>query len=218
MVAEGIFATANLESYCAAEEVLSLVGAYDTSDWATDEELLAEITGMLAATKSAIDSAAGRDFMLHADETVLLDGSGTRVMLLAPQGIAPVVGVNSVSVEGVALDESDWLFYQDEAAIVLANSADMGGCFPEGRQNVEVTLDWGYEVTPSEIRSAQAKLTAAELLAKYSGEQEGVEAVGLGDYNVRYASAGRFSGTIRRLVAEAREVVARYRRIDFCAI
>ena len=44
------------------------------------------------------------------------------------------------------------------------------------------------------------------------------ESVTLGDYKVRYGGTGRFAYTIRRLVAEASEVIARYRRIDFCAI
>lgn len=218
MVAEGVFTTANLVSYCSAEDVLSLLRAYDTSEWGTAEELLTEATTVLSTTRSAIESAAGRDFFLHADETVLLDGSGTRVLLLAPVGLTPVVAVESVSVGGRELASSDWLFYPDEAAIVLAAGSTLGQCFPEGSQNVEVTLDWGYEATPGDVAGAQAKLAAAELLAAYTGEQGGVEALSLGDYTVRYGSDGRFAHSIRRLVAEAREAVTRYRRLDFCAI
>lgn len=218
MVAEGVFTTANLVSYCAAEDVLALLSAYETDEWGTQEDLLVEAAQALAPTRSAIESAAGRDFFLHADETVLVDGTGTRVLLLAPLGLTPVVAVDSVTVGGRELDEDEWLFYPDEAAIVLAASSRLGRRFPEGSQNVEVTLDWGYEVTPSDIAAAQAKLAASELLAAHTGEQGGVEAVSLGDYMVRYGSDGRFAHTIRRLVAEAREVCARYRRIDFCAI
>jgi len=218
MVAEGVFTTANLVSYCAAEDVLALLQAYDTSEWGTAEELLTEATAALATTRSAIEAAAGRDFFLHADETVMLDGTGTRVLLLAPLGLTPVVAVAEVSVDGRELDGGEWLFYPDEAAIVLAASSSLGRHFPEGSQNVEVTLDWGYEVTPADVASAQAKLAAAELLAKHTGEQGGVEALSLGDYTVRYGADGRFAQTLRRLVAESRETAARYRRIDFCAI
>ncbi|MBD3292292.1 MAG: hypothetical protein GF393_05170 [Armatimonadia bacterium] len=218
MVAEGVFTTANLVSYCAAEDVLALLQAYDTSEWGSEEELLIEATEALVSTRSAIEAAAGRDFFLHADETVVLDGSGTRVLLLAPLGLTPVVAVDAVSVDGRELDECEWLFYPDEAAIVLAASSSLGRYFPEGSQNVEITLDWGYEVTPGDVVSAQAKLAASEMLARHTGEQGGVEAVSLGDYTVRYGADGRFAQTIRRLVAEAREAVARYRRIDFCAI
>ena len=218
MVAEGVFTTTNLTSYCAPEDVLALLGAYDTSEWDTTENLLIEATREMAAAKAAIDAAAARDFMLHADETVLLDGSGSRVLLLAPMGLTPVLAVESVSVDGQALAEGEWLFYPDEAAIVLAASSSFGRHFPEGSQNVEVTLDWGYETTPSDIAAAQAKLIAAEMLAKYTGEQGSVAAVSLGDYMVRYGADGRFAHAVRRLVAEARETVARYRRIDFCAI
>lgn len=218
MVAEGVFTTANLVSYCRAEDVLSLLRAYDTSEWGAEEELLLEVAEMLAGTRAAIESAAGRDFFLHADETVLLDGSGTRVLLLAPLGLTPVVSVQSVAVNGRALASGDWLFYPDEAAIVLAAGSALGQRFPEGSQNVEVTLDWGYEATPGDVAAAQAKLTAAELLAAYTGEQGGVEALSLGDYTVRYGSEGRFTHSIRRLITEAREAMTRYRRLDFCAI
>ncbi len=217
MVAEGVFTTANLVSYCRAEDVLSLLRAWDTSGWGTPEELLTDATALLATTRAAIESAAGRDFFLHPDETVRLDGTGTRVLLLAPLGLTPVVAVERVAVGGRALPASDWLFYADEAAIVLAAGATIGERFPVGRQNVEVTLDWGHEATPPEVVAAQAKLAAAELLARNTGEQGGVEALSLGDYTVRYGG-GRFAHSIRRLVTEAQEALARYRRLDFCAI
>ncbi len=218
MVASGVFTTANLTSYCSVDDVLALLRAYDTSAWGAEEDLVAEIGALLGPTKSAIDGAAGRDFMLHADATVTLDGSGTRVLLLAPLGLTPVVRVGWVRVGGAELADDEWLFYPEEAAIVLAASAGYGSRFPEGSQNVEVRLDWGYEATPADVMAAQAKLAAAELIGKCSGEGGGVEAVSLGDYTVRYGGAGRFAYTIRRLVSEANEVVARYRRIDFCAI
>ncbi len=217
MVAEGVFTTANLVSYCRAEEVLSFLRAWDTSGWGTPEELLADATALLATTRAAIESAAGRDFFLHPDETVRLDGTGTRVLLLAPLGLTPVVAVERVAVGGRALPAGDWLFYADEAAIVLAAGATIGERFPVGRQNVEVTLDWGYEATPPEVVAAQAKLAAAEMLARFTGDQGGVEALSLGDYTVRYGG-GRFAHSIRRLVSEAQEALARYRRLDFCAI
>ncbi len=218
MVSAGVFTTANLVSYCTADEALALLDAYDTSAWGTTEELLIEITKKLAPTRSAIEAAAGRDFFLHADETVMLDGSGTRVLLLAPLGPTPVIEGESVSVDGRDLDAGEWLFYPEEAAIVLAATNTFGTRFPAGNKNVRVRLDWGYETTPGDVATAQAKLIAAELLAKYTGEQGGVEAVSLGDYTVRYGTDGRFAHTVRRLVAEAQEAVARYRRIDFCAI
>lgn len=218
MVAEGVFTTVNLASYCAPQDVLALLAAYDTSAWGTMEELLTEATLEMAPTKAAIDAVAGHDFLLHADETVVLDGSGTRVLLLAQVGLRPVISVDSVGVGGVELGAGEWHFYPDEAAIVLAASSRLGRRFPEGSQNVEVALDWGYEVTPGDIATAQAKLIAAELLARHTVEQGGVEAVSLGDYTVRYGADGRFAHTVRRLIAEAHEAVARYRRIDFCAI
>jgi len=87
MVAEGVFTTANLESYCSVDEVMSLLEAYDLSDWGDEEALRVRAGELLGPTKAAIDSSSGRDFLLHPDDTVTLDGDGTRRLLLAPLGI-----------------------------------------------------------------------------------------------------------------------------------
>ena len=218
MVAEGVFTTANLESYCSVDEVMSLLEAYDLSDWGDEEALRVRAGELLGPTKAAIDSSSGRDFLLHPDDTMTLDGDGTRRLLLAPLGIVPVVAIQSVAVNGAILDEAEWLFYREEACVELAASSRLGTCFPAGSRNVELNLDWGYEVTPYDIRMAQAKLVAAELLAMTTGERGSVEALSLGDYTVRYGGSGRFAGAVRRLVAEAAEVVNRYRRLDFCVV
>jgi len=218
MVAKGVFTTANLTSYCSAQDVLALLEAYDLSEWGDEDALLVRATELLSPTKSAIDSAAGRDFMLHADQTVLVDGSGSRTLLLAPLGLAPVLRVDCVKVSGTELAVDQWLLYPEEACIVLSAASRSVSQFPAGNQNVEVTLDWGYEAAPGDIVMAQAKLAAAELLALASGERGGVEAVSVGDYSVRYGSLGKFSHAVRRLVLEAAEAVGRHRQLDFCAI
>ena len=164
-----------------------------------------------------------------------MDGSGTRRLLLAPLGISPVVSVQSVAVNGVALGDDEWWLRQEEACIELSTGSRLAAGFPDGIGNVEVVLDWGYEanhpfatirdflewgyeVAPDDIRLAQAKLAAAELLAASTGERGGVEAVRLGDYSVRYGGPGRFADAVRRLVAEAAEVVDRYRLLDYFVV
>ncbi len=218
MVAKGVFTTANLTSYCSVADILALLAAHDLSDWGDDDALRVRATEILASTKSAIDSAAGRDFLLHADDAVAVDGNGSRSLLLSPLGLVPVVSVSSITINGSALADEAWLVYPEEACIVLNSSVGYGLVFPRGNQNVEMTLDWGYERVPEDIAMAQAKLAAAELLAGASGERGGVEAVSVGDYTVRYGSDGRWAHTVRRLACEAAEAVGRHRQLDFCAI
>ncbi|MCD6361111.1 MAG: hypothetical protein J7M38_09620 [Armatimonadetes bacterium] len=218
MVAQGVFTTANLTSYCSVDDILALLEGHDLSEWGDEAALRLRATQLLGPTKSAIDSAAGRDFMLHADATVTLDGSGDRSLLLSPLGLIPVVKVDRVSIEGKELAPGEWLLYPEEACIVLAGGYGGAARFPAGDQNVELVMDWGYEAPPSDIVMAQAKLAAAELLAMTSGDRDGVEAVRVGDYSVRYGSSGRFAHTIRRLALEAAEAVARHRQVDMCAI
>ena len=218
MVAKGVFTTANLTSYCSVGDALALLEGYDLSEWGGEDALVTRASELLSPTKAAIDSGAGRDFMLHPDTTVLIDGTGDRVLLLAPLGLVPVVSVASVKIGGTQLPADDWLVYAEEAAIVLATSSRLVSTFPVGRQNIEVNLDWGHGTIPADIAMAQAKLVAAELLAVASGENGTVEAVSLGDYSVRYADTGRFAYSVQRLVHEAAEAVARHRRLDFCIV
>ncbi len=169
MVASGVFTTVSLVSYCSAADVLAQLQGYDTSGWGSAEELETAITGLLAQTREAVDGVAGRDFMLHPGETVRLDGSGTRVLLLSPHGLHPVTQIESVVVEGRALEESDWLFYAEEGALVLAASSTFGVRFPEGNQNVEVTLDWGYETPPAYGSATTACVTRKGATGTRSG-------------------------------------------------
>jgi hypothetical protein len=76
-----------------------------------------------------------------------------------------------------------------------------------------VTLDWGYPQVPPEVTLAQAKLTAAQLLAEAAGEKITAASVQIGDYAVRYAPAGKYAAIIASLVQEAQALVQCYRRI-----
>lgn len=218
MVAQGVFTTGNLESYCNVSEALALLEGYDLSGWGDADALQRRAQQLVGPTKAAIDTAAGRDFMLHVDETVVVDGTGQSKLLLSPLGLVPVVQVKAVRVAGAELPPEAWLLYPEEAYVALVGGNGQPSRFPVGKRNVEVTMDWGYNTPPADIALAQAKLIAAELLSEISGERGGVEAVRLGDYTVRYGTAGHYAQMIRRLVEEATETVSRYRQLDFCVI
>ena len=65
---------------------------------------------------------------------------------------------------------------------------------PERLPEQSYAWDWGYEQVPGDVSLAQAKLTAAQLLAEAAGETISAERVALGDWAVTYATADRPGG------------------------
>jgi hypothetical protein len=218
-----------LNSYCAAADVTALLVGYDLSRIGDDTAVQARLAQLLPVTRQSLDHAVGHDFFWHAGDTVLLDGNWHSRLSLYETGCAPVAAVHAVVVNGVTLDPSLYVVYPQRAEIQLRLVSSYGsglwpvGCwpaswgpagrFPPGQQNISVTLDWGYPQVPPEVTLAQAKLTAAQLLAEASGEKLTAAELRLGDYAVRYAAAGQYAAVIQALVQEALALVQSYRRI-----
>jgi len=217
MGTQGVFTTGNLSSYCTAEDVLKVLGGYDLTAFGTGEELALRVQELLPLTRGLVDRAAGRDFRWHADETVALDGKGTDRLLLTEAGVGLPVQVAAVRLEGATVQAAAYHVYPETGLVRLKPSATLAR-FPEGVQNVTVDLDWGFEQTPAEVALAQAKLTAAEVLAEVGGEGGAVRETRIGDYAVRYAAEGRYGGAVGRLCAEAEEVLRRYRAVRVAAV
>jgi len=201
-------------SYCQPEEVTALLAGYDLSRLGDAQAVAARRGALLPMTRQAVEAAAGHDFFRHSGEMLALDGSGTDRLSLVAAGRVPLLGVEAVSVGGQALAPGSWVVYAQAGEIRLAG----GARFPVGQQNVSVTLDWGYAQPPAEVGLAQAKLTAAEILAEAMGEAASAQSMALGDYAVRYAAAGQYGAVIRRLVAEARELLRPHRRVGMRAV
>lgn len=215
MVAEGMFATGAVGSYCTSEDVLALIEAYELDE--NTESLRERIRGLLNNTRHAIDIAAGRDFLHHENETKTLDGTGSATLTLGQAGIHPPVEVEQVAVDGSVIEASQWRYYASANSIRLTQGSRLQR-FPEGVQNVQVTLTWGFQQPPGDIVSAQAKLTAAEMLSGLGGDSQAVKSLRLGDYAVSYSEGGRYGADIARLVSEAKEAARRYRSVGMVTV
>jgi hypothetical protein len=218
MVPQAVFSTGLLSSYCREEEVLALLVGYDLARLG-DEPVVAErLRQLLPLTKQSLDSMVGHDFFWHEDDTVTLDGNGRDRLSLLETGRVPVAAVHQVAVNGVTIPAEDYVVYPQRAEIQLRRGAggvagSLGGRFPMGQQNVTVTLDWGYPQVPADVTLAQAKLTAAQILAEAAGEKISAAEVRIGDYTVRYAAAGKYGAVIEGLAREAQALVRGYRRV-----
>ena len=210
MVAEGVFATGALASYCGVADVLALLSAHDASAWGGQEALAGRIRALLAPTRGAVDGAAGRDFLHHPDSRIVMDGSGGPRLLLSPVGIHPPVAVHQVHVDGTQLPPAWWRYDAVRNCVRLRASARLQR-FPTGVQNVTVQADFGYPHPPGQVALAQASLVAARLLSELGGAEGAVQALSLGDYTVRYGTSGRWGVQIEGLMQSARDALSAYR-------
>lgn len=218
MVAEGVFSTGSLTSYCTPGQVQALLVGYDLSRIGDDPAVAERIQQLLSLTRQAVDQAADHDFLWHADDQIVIDGSGTDRLSLAPQGIVPLVAVQQIQIAGRPVSATDYVVYEQTAEIRLKPGASIGSYFPAGLQNISLTLDWGYEQVPAEVAMAQAKLTAAQILAEATGPTATAVAVRIGDYQVRFAPDGQYGAVIQQLIQEARQTLQPYRRMGMAAV
>lgn len=212
----GVFATGLLSSYCTEEDVLKLLQGYDLRPF-TEEELLQRAQELLPLAKRMIDSYAGRDFLYHANETVVLDGTGKDRLQLTEAGVWPPLEVHALYIGGELVAPTSYCVYAHTGLIRLRPE---GGRlhFPVGVQNIVIEVSWGEPEPPVEIGWAQAKLAAAELLAELGGEGGVVQETRIGDYAVRYAMGGRYASAITRLCSEALELLKPHRFVRMSVI
>ena len=212
MVAEAVFSTGALGSYCTAADVLALLSGYDLSALGDAAAVEARVIALLPVTMEAIDGAAGRDFLLHRSAQLRLDGTGAAVMSLVESGSVPIISVDLLTVDGNAVELDRVVVGEDDGSLRLIRGGSGPVGFTRGTLNVEVTLDWGYISPPSDISTAQARLVAAELLAAVDGPAGKPESVRIGDYEVKYGGGGAHQDAICALTEGARRITGRYRR------
>lgn len=141
--------------YGSVDDVLveTSVEAEDLPDLSETEfgDLDGLIKALLDEATSLIDRYTNRDFAHHENETASIDGNGRDSIQLPRQW--PIIEIHSIEVGGNELPEdeyrvkpgrnlSDW----NSGIIERKNSV-----WPEGWENIEIELDWGFEETPPAI-------------------------------------------------------------------
>ena len=218
MVAQGVFSTGSLTSYCTVEQVQALLVGYDLSRIGEEAAVGERIQQLLSITRQAVDKAADRDFFWHADDQITIDGSGTERLSLALLGVVPIATVQQIQIAGSTVPAADYVVYGETGEIRLKPAASIGSYFPAGLQNISLTLDWGYSEVPAEVAMAQAKLTAAQILSEAAGETATAAALRIGDYAVRYAPDGQYGAVIERFMQEAHQALRPYRGVGMAAV
>ncbi len=129
----------------------------------------------LEQASAVVENYLGQPVELVEDDEVVLDGSGTKVLLLPA---FPVTEVTLVLVDGDALTEDD---YEWSKTGELRRKA----LWPAALRSVEVTYSHGYATVPAVIVAV-----VSALAGRIYGTPLTVRQESMGSYSVTYAGAG----------------------------
>jgi len=191
------------------------VAASDIANVSSTSEFNDLIDSLNDRAKSLIDEHCQRDFEEHADETTKVDGNGRRELSL-PQYASgdglyyPIISISSLKLNDNAVDASDYRIKPQANALNNRNAGIIerkAGRWPEGWENIEVTLTWGYSNPPPEIKSIAEQLIIDQLLnASQNDSSDGAESISMDGFSVSFSKRMRLSD-------EHKERLKRFRRV-----
>lgn len=191
------------------------IEASDIGNVSNSSELDTLISNLNDRAKSLIDEHCQRDFDEHTGETVKADGNGRNELSL-PQYAAgdglyyPIINLSSVSLNGNPLDASDYRIKPQPNALSNRNAGVIErkrAIWPEGWENIEVTLDWGYQSPPEEVKSIAESLVVDQLLDAAQAEQgSGATSISMDGFSVSFSER-------MTLNEEQKQRLGRFRRV-----
>jgi hypothetical protein len=194
---------------------LSGISASDLGNVSSSTELDNLISRLNDRAKSLIDEHCQRDFELYSGETVKVDGNG-RTELSLPQYAAgdglyyPIIELADVSLNGSSLDASDYRIKPQPNALPDRNAGIIErkrARWPNGWENIEVTLDWGYSTPPDEVKSIAETLIVDQLLdAAQADKGSGADSISMDGFSVSFSER-------MRLNEEHKQRLGRFRRV-----
>lgn len=159
----------------------------------------------LDSAEALIRTYCDQSFDLIEDDIVLLDGTGSRSLLL-PQ--LPIIAVTSVSTfdeddTETELDPSEYVVTEANGILWRKSHRDV---WSRGIANVSVTYDHGYAELPPDLLTEAIFPIAARGLASNAGGE--IQREDIGTYSVTYADSTSGGG----LQDGERLVLDRYRQ------
>ena len=161
------------------------------------KEIDEEDTSAIAALETAsafVEAYLGQEIALVEDDEIVLDGTGTRVLLLPSY---PVTDVAEVLVDEEALVEGT-----DYEWSKTGELRRLGQRWPTSLRSIEVTYSHGYATVPAAIVGVVAAVAGRIYDAPLTVRQESI-----GGYSVTYNGNGGASFQAAEMV-----VLDRYRR------
>ena len=164
----------------------------EESDASTDEEKLDFlIEELLDDATSFIDRFCNRDFAHHENDAVQIDGNGRNTLRLPRQW--PIIEIHSIEIGGSEIPEDSYrvkpgrdLAEWNSGLIERRNSY-----WPQGWENIEIVLDWGFEEPPLEIDDIAEGLAAGAILDfLHNQNADGVASISMDGYSVSFNEGG----------------------------
>jgi hypothetical protein len=197
-------------------EQRSGIEASDLGNVSDSSELKTLISNLNDRAKSLIDEYCQRDFEEHLGETTTVDGNGRRELSL-PQYASgdglfyPIISLASVSLNGNALDASDYRIKPQPNALSNRNAGVIerkNARWPRGWENIEVTLDWGYESPPEEVKSIAESLVVSQLLDAAQAEKgSGASSISMDGFSVSFSERMRLNDEHKQRLSRFRRVI-----------
>ena len=182
-----------------------LITAQDVEDslGATYSER-ADVGRLITAASALVEQHCNRVFA-QEDVDEYLDGTGTDCLLVSRP---PIASVDSISVDGTDLDNSEetaWNVEADGRAIYRGRGRvdPMFACvWPRGRRNVRVQYTGGFAATPEAV--AQATVMLVRQMADGSAYSSILRRETIGDYSYELSSlaveSDELPGVVRALL------------------
>lgn len=189
-------------AYCGTELVAYLGQiAYTQLSYLTTTAMLNTfIDGtLIPQAERMIDTYVGRrdgtlrHFNPHYDSSILLDGSGKRILFIPPK-YCPPIDIGTVSINGVEVFARSAT--SDAVKLYHQHLMYDGAIFSEGLLNVELNGTYGYNTVPSDVEYMTGRMCANVLLdmvRRYSSDDVAATAPGMTDFSTMFASPAIFS-------------------------
>lgn len=218
--------------YCTVQDVrthLAGVGMDDAGEpfgafWSSDV-FNERVRKLLPVGKKEVDRMAGRDFCYHEDVDIAMDGAGTQYLPFDRFGFVPLIEVSELSIEGTVQDLTDYVTYQDGRfgpVTWFADNTELTSTswmnFPLGRQNIVMTVTWGYTDVPVDMEVAAAYMVGYHLAITMDSAQDlqkpgligGATTVKYGDMTIGIGGKGLYERLAARLKSAASQLCGGY--------
>ena len=192
------------------------VSANDLNNVQNETALDDLISRLNKRAKSLIDEYCQRDFEEHAGETIKVDGNGRTELSLPQQAAAdglfyPIINLTDVKLNSNTLDASDYRIKPQPNALSNRNAGVIerkNARWPEGWENIEVTLDWGYSSPPPEIKSVAESLIVDQLLnAVQDSKSSGADSISMDGFSVSFSQRMRLNERHKEELDNFRRVI-----------
>lgn len=178
------------------------ISANDLGNVSNASELDTLISNLNDRAKSLIDEYTGRDFEYHQNETATLDGNGRREISLRRNATEnglffPIISIAEVRQNGSALASDNYRIKPQPNSLPNRNAGILErrrAIWPEGWENIEIDLDWGFQSPPEEVKSITESLVVDQLLnAAQAEKSNGAESVSMDGFSVSFSKRMRLN-------------------------